>query len=204
MKSVCRVETDEKIMTLTFDDGPDPVNTALILDILKQYKIKATFFIIGKKITNNQSLLLRMKNEGHIIGNHSFSHSYFFDFYPTQKVTEDLNQSNAVIKEITGLTPKWFRPPYGVTNPNIARTVNKLQMTSIGWNVRSLDTVIQDVDKLYTRVISRIKPGSILLFHDTGSNTVETLKAVILFAQNNSYKIVGLEEMLKIKVYEEI
>jgi peptidoglycan/xylan/chitin deacetylase (PgdA/CDA1 family) len=204
MKSICKATTNEKIMALSFDDGPDPINTPLILDILKQHEIKASFFIIGKKISTNESLLLRIKNEGHLIGNHSFSHSYFFDFYPTQKVTDDLNQSTTTIRKITGLTPKWFRPPYGVTNPNIARAMRQLQMVSIGWNVRSLDTVIQDTDKLYKRVISRITPGSILLFHDTGSNTVETLKAVILFAQKNSYRIVGLDEMLNIKAYEQI
>jgi peptidoglycan-N-acetylglucosamine deacetylase len=204
MKSICKAETNDKILALTFDDGPDPVKTPLILEVLKQYHVKATFFVIGKKIKGSEPVLLKIKEEGHLIANHSFSHSYFFDFFSTQKVTEDLMAANKEIKTVTGITPVLFRPPYGVTNPNIAKAVAKLKLSSIGWNVRSLDTVIQDSEKLYKRVTSRIQPGSILLFHDTGSNTLEALKQVILFAKNNGYTIVALDQLLNLKAYEEL
>lgn len=204
IKSICKAETNEKIISLTFDDGPEIINTPILLDLLKSHQLKATFFIIGKKIKGNETILKRIKEEGHIVANHSFSHSYFYDIYSTKKVVIDLLLTNAAIKEAIGLTPKLFRPPYGVTNPNIMRAVKKLNLTSIGWNVRSLDTIIQDPEKLYKRVTSRIKPGSILLFHDTGANTLETLKEIILFTQKSGYKIVGLDELLKIKVYEEL
>ena len=179
-------------------------NLLNLLDILKSHQLKATFFVIGKKIKGNEALVKRIIEEGHIVANHSFSHSYVYDIYSTKKVTEDIRLTNTAIKETTGLTPKLFRPPYGVTNPNIARALKKTGLISIGWNVRSLDTVIQDSDKLYNRVVSRIKPGSILLFHDTGKNTIETLKEIILFTQKNGYKIVGLDQLLNIKVYEEL
>ncbi|HSZ25658.1 MAG TPA: polysaccharide deacetylase family protein [Cytophagaceae bacterium] len=203
IKSICRLDTNEKIIALTFDDGPDPINTPLILDILNKNSLHATFFVIGKKIKENESLLKRIKSEGHIIANHSFSHSYFFDFYPTKKVIADLERSSVLIKNSIGVTPKLFRPPYGVTNPNIARAVSQLHLISIGWNIRSLDTVIKNSDKLYKRIVQRIKPGSIILLHDTGAHTLETLKSVILFAQKNNYKIVRLNEMLSINPYEE-
>jgi peptidoglycan/xylan/chitin deacetylase (PgdA/CDA1 family) len=204
VKSTCKAETNEKIITLTFDDGPDVTNTPILLDILKSHQLKATFFIIGKKVKENEVLVKRIIGEGHIIANHSYSHAYFYDIYSTKKVTEDIQLTNTVIKETTGRTPKLFRPPYGVTNPNIARALKKTGLISIGWNVRSLDTVIQNSEKLYKRVVSQIKPGSILLFHDTGKNTIETLKEIILFTQKNGYKIVGLDELLNIKVYEEL
>jgi peptidoglycan/xylan/chitin deacetylase (PgdA/CDA1 family) len=204
IKSICQAETTDKKIALSFDDGPDPVKTPLILNLLKEYQLKATFFIIGKKIEGNESLLKRIVSEGHTIANHSYSHSYFFDFFPTKKVKEDLESVIYTIRGITGLTSLWFRPPYGVTNPNIAKAVKQLQLISIGWNVRSLDTVIKDSDKLVERVTSRIKPGSIILFHDTGANTLNTLKELILFTNKEGYKIIGLEELLKIKAYEEI
>ncbi len=203
VKSVCKAETNQKTLSLSFDDGPDATKTPLILETLKVNQIKASFFVIGKKIKGNEALLKQIREEGHIIANHSFSHSYFYDFYPTKKVIEDLRLNNNTIKEIIGLTPTLFRPPYGVTNPNIARAVKQLELISIGWNVRSLDTVITDTNKLLKRVTDRIKPGSILLFHDTGSNTLETLKEIILFAQKNGYRIVSLTELLKINAYEE-
>ncbi len=149
-------------------------------------------------------MVKQIHQEGHILANHSFSHTNFFDFYSSKKVTEELLQTNALIKETIGRTPKLFRPPYGVTNPNIAKAVSSLGLTSIGWNIRSLDTVIKNPDALYKRVTNRIRPGSILLFHDTGANTIEILKEVILFAQKNGYKIAGLDEMLKLNVYDEV
>jgi peptidoglycan/xylan/chitin deacetylase (PgdA/CDA1 family) len=204
IKSICKAETNEKIIALTFDDGPDVVNTPKILEILKSHQLKACFFIIGKKIKGNEELVRKISLEGHIVANHSFSHSYFYDFYSTKKVTADILMANDIIKDTIGVTPKLFRPPYGVTNPNIAKGLEKLGLNSIGWNIRSLDTVIQDPGKLLRRVIYKIKPGSILLFHDTGAGTIETLKEVILFTKKNGYKIAGLNELLKLNTYEEL
>ena len=203
LNSICFIPTSEKVFYLTFDDGPDS-NTEEILALLNKNNIKATFFVIGKKITKNEMILNRMKEEGHIIANHSFSHSYFFDFFSTKKVIADLEQTNILIKKITGLTPRLFRPPYGVTNPNIANALTKLGLASIGWNIRSLDTVIKDKEKLNKRILKRIKPGSILLLHDTGNNVIEILKEVIQFADKNGYKIACLKDKLPTNVYEEV
>ncbi len=204
MKSICSAKTNENVIALTFDDGPDILKTPAILDLLKNEGIKATFFVIGKKIKGSEAIVERMLQEGHIIANHSYSHSYFIDLFPTKKVIADLESANSIIKSITGYTPKLFRPPYGVTNPNIARAVEKMELTSIGWNIRSLDTIIKDSNKLYQRISTRIEPGSILLFHDTGTNTLEALKEVILFIKKKGYLIIGLEELLNIKPYEEV
>ncbi len=203
MPSICYAETNKKSIALTFDDGVDAVKTPLLLDLLAHYNLKASFFVIGKKIKGNELLLKRIVEEGHIIANHSYTHSYFYDFYSTKKIIEDLRHTNTILKEITGLTPTLFRPPYGVTNPNIAKAVAQLQLTSIGWNVRSLDTVIKKTDNLLKRVTKRIQPGSILLFHDTGTNTLETVRAIILFAQENGYKIINLDQLLNVRIYEE-
>jgi peptidoglycan/xylan/chitin deacetylase (PgdA/CDA1 family) len=204
MPSICNHPTDEKVFALTFDDGPDPAYTLSILALLKKYDAQAAFFVIGKKIAGHEAIMQQLDKAGHLIGNHSYSHSYVYDFYSTAKVEQDLLQASEAIRLATGLTPCWFRPPYGVTNPNIAKAVRKLKYTSIGWDVRSLDTVVTDAGKLYDRVIRRIKPGSIVLFHDTHANTVEALEKVLIFARENNYKIVRPDKMLGLKAYEEI
>ena len=204
MNSICSANILEKKIALTFDDGPDLLKTPAILDFLGEKNIKVTFFVIGKKIKGAEYLIERIVKEGHIIANHSHSHSYFFDFFTTKRIISDLDEATKTIATITGNSPNWFRPPYGVTNPTISRAIEVLKLTSIGWDVRSLDTVIKDSNKLYQRVIKRIKPGSILLFHDTGVSTLELLKEVILFAQNNGYEIIGLDDLLSIKPYEEV
>ena len=204
MNSICNANTIKKEIALTFDDGPDPIKTPILLDYLKAENCNATFFIIGKKINGNEALLKRIHQEGHILGNHSFSHSYFFDFYGTKKVILDLEETKVKIKSIVGNTPNWFRPPYGVTNPNIAKAVKHLELTSIGWDVRSLDTIIEDSEKLSQRVTKSIKPGSILLFHDTGVSTLTALKEVISFVKNNNYSIIGLDVLINEKPYKEL
>jgi peptidoglycan/xylan/chitin deacetylase (PgdA/CDA1 family) len=204
LNSICSIPTSEKIISITFDDGPDEQNTPRLLDVLKESNVKATFFIIGKKIKDRESIVQRIHQEGHIIGNHSYAHSYVYDFYSTAIVEDDIMQFNKQLYSVLAIQTQWFRPPYGVTNPNIAKALKKQNLISIGWNVRSLDTVIQNKDTLNQRVISRIKPGSILLFHDTGKYTLDTLKEVILFTQKNGYKIVGLDKLLNKNPYKNV
>jgi len=202
LNSICSISTSEKLIYLTFDDGPD-LKTKEIITLLNKYTIKATFFVIGKKIKGNESILNQMIKDGHIVANHSYSHSYFFDFYSTKKVTDDLLQTASIIKDVTGFTPTLFRPPYGVTNPNISKAIAHLKLTSIGWNIRSLDTVIKDKEKLNKRILNRINPGSILLLHDTGNNVLDVLLKIIQFAEENGYKFANLQDKLPTKVYEE-
>ena len=158
---------------LTFDDGPHPEITPQILDILKKYNQKATFFCIGKNIEQYPEISKQIHDEGHTIGNHSFSHSFYFDFFRTKKVIAELEKTNTLIKNITGKECKIFRPPYGVTNPNIAKAVKKLNLQLIGWKIRSLDTVKNK--KTVLKRLEKAKPGDIILFHDTKKHTPEIL-----------------------------
>lgn len=203
VKTYCsnRLETEKKI-ALTFDDGPNEM-TVLVLDVLKKYNAKATFFCIGKNIETHTNILKKTIEEGHTIGNHSYSHSPFFDFYRKNEVIAEIEKTDALIESVLGKKTTLFRPPYGVTNPSIRKALVVTMHKTIGWNIRSLDGIIKKEDFLLDRIIKRIKPGGIVLLHDTSIQTVHVLEQLLSFSQKNNYNVVPLEELLNIKAYED-
>ena len=185
LTSINRLNTNDKKVLLTFDDGPH-ANTVKVLEVLKKYDVKAVFFIIGKNIQSNEAILKQIVAEGHQIGNHSYSHHNFIDLWPTKKVTEDFKTCQKLIEQHQPQS-KLFRPPYGVTNPNIAKALKQLGLQSIGWNVRSYDTSIKDVEKIKQRVLSQIKPGAIILLHDRLDFMPELLEVLIPAIKEKGY-----------------
>lgn len=176
-------------IALTFDDGPHPQFTPQILDLLKTYKVKATFFCIGKNLKKYPELAQRIVDEGHSLGNHSYTHSYFFSFYPTKKIKTELDLTSQLIALYTN-NNEIFRPPYGVTNPAIARASTTYKV--IGWDVRSLDTVIKNPSKISARIIKRLNPGSIVLMHDTHKQTLPALENVLRYLKKNNIQTARL------------
>ncbi|WP_162946468.1 polysaccharide deacetylase family protein [Chitinophaga barathri] len=201
IKTLCKGDSKEKAVALSFDDGPVENYTPQILDILRKHEISAAFFCIGHRAAAAPELLRRIHSEGHLIGNHSYSHHALFDLYPTFKMKADLQKANDVIEQVIGETPKLFRPPYGVTNPMLARAVKKFDFISVGWSIRSLDTMIKDEDELFERVTKKIKAGDIFLFHDTCAATVKILPALIKKLQREGFAIKRIDELLKIPAY---
>lgn len=201
MHVICAANTNKKNIAISFDDGPANKWTAKILDILKKENIQAAFFCIGSQIKGNESLLKRLQNEGHIIGNHSYSHHFWFSMFSSKKMLEDINAMNAAVKNITGLNLKLFRPPYGVTNPNVKKAVMRGGYTPVGWSVRSMDTVIHDEKKLLEKVTRSLKPGAVFLFHDTSETTLKILPIFIKHTLNEGYNIQRLDTLLNIHPY---
>ena len=201
LKAYCSnpLET-KKIISLTFDDGPNE-NTLFILDILKRHNVKATFFCIGKNIEKHPEILKRIMEEGHVVGNHSYSHSNFFDFYRKKHVIAEIRKTDALIESISGKKVQLFRPPYGVTNPSIRKALEVTKHKVIGWNIRSLDGILKDEKIIFERIKNRIAPGGIVLLHDI-SHTVTILERLMLHLEENKYKVVSIEELLNIKAYE--
>lgn len=201
IKTICSAQTNKKQIAISFDDGPAINFTPEILQVLKNENIKATFFCIGKNISGNEKILHQINNEGHVIGNHSYSHHFWFDLFSSKKMLGDMAFMNEITKETIGLTPKLFRPPYGVTNPNLKNAIIKGNYIPIGWNIRSMDTVINDEEKLLKKITSKIKPGAIILFHDTSKTTLSILPKFIKYVKTNGYEITRLDKMLNLKPY---
>ena len=155
IRVICAAKTDKKVIAITFDDGPDAAHTLQILNILQEYDVPAAFFCIGNRIAGNEAVLKQIQQHDHIIGNHSFSHHFWFDLFSSAKMLDDIRQANQAIKQVTGLNPLLFRPPYGVINPNLKNAIIKGGRVPIGWSVRSMDTVINNPEKLLNKVLTR-------------------------------------------------
>lgn len=199
---ICGANTTKREIAISFDDGPSENYTREILKILKEEGIQASFFCIGNRIAGNETLLQEMDADGHIIGNHSYSHHFWFDMFSAKKMLRDLEQMDEAMFKAVGYTTSLFRPPYGVTNPNLRKAVIRGQYIPIGWSVRSLDTVIKDEEKLLNRLCARIEPGGIFLFHDTCKITLDILPEFIQEVKKRGFQIVPLDKLLALEAYE--
>ncbi|MEX2336687.1 MAG: polysaccharide deacetylase family protein [Fulvivirga sp.] len=183
-------------IAITFDDGP-ATYTWQVLDVLRKYDVKASFFCIGKNMDVRPDVVTRLDQEGHLVANHSWSHSHWFSFFGKKRIIVEMEKTNELIKKLTGHENKFFRPPYGVTNPAIARAVMNTGMKVIGWNLRSFDTTGAKPEKVIKRVLSRLRPGSVLLLHDNLENTAEILEAILKYAKKKEYKCVRVDRIFK-------
>jgi peptidoglycan-N-acetylglucosamine deacetylase len=202
VKAFCNnsLETEKKI-ALTFDDGPSEF-TLEVLELLKKYNAKATFFCIGKNIEKHPEIVKQIITEGHLVGNHSYSHSKFFDFYNARQIKEEIQKTDALLEKFTSKKINFFRPPYGVTTPSIRRALKITGHKTIGWNIRSLDGGTKNQELILNRIIKRVSPGGIVLLHDTALHSVLVLEQFLQFLQQNNYKVISIEELLNLKAYE--
>lgn len=205
MPAYCKaINHPKKEIALTFDDGVSkPAQSAIVLDILQKYQTPATFFCIGKNLENEAQIdiLKRMDAEGHLIGNHSYSHSNFYDFFSSKKIIAETLQTDQIVCRHIGKTPRFFRPPYGITTPNIAKAFRTLEHRTIGWSLRSLDTVIRDDKKLFERVKNRLKKGDIILLHDHMPHLENFLPVFLEYVLKEGYTVVGVDQLLGLKAY---
>ena len=187
--------TNKKV-ALTFDDGPNPEFTLRVLQILKDHNAKATFFCIGQNIESHPEILKTIAQDGHDIGNHSFSHDLMIDFNSTERWLQEIKQTDNSIHKITGKKTTLFRPSFGVTTPKLARALKVTEHKVIGWNIRSFDTVISNPQKILKRITKRVHPGAIILLHDKQSNVLFVLEHLLQFLQEYEYQAVTINELL--------
>jgi len=201
VKAYCNNSSEtEKKIAITFDDGPS-VYTLEVLQLLKKHNAKATFFCIGKNIETHPEILKQIIDDGHLVGNHSYSHSKFFDFYNQDKIRKEIIKTDQLLEQFTPGKINFFRPPYGVTTPSIRRALKVTGHKTIGWNIRSLDGGTKNQELILNRIIKRVSPGGIVLLHDTGAHSVLVLEQFLQFLQQNNYQVVSIEELLNLKAY---
>ena len=196
-------DTEKKELYLTFDNGYENGYTAKILDILKEKKIPAIFFVTGHYVKDQPDLLIRMVNEGHLIGNHSWSHPDMTQI-PDAKIEEELNRVKNEVFKITGqLDMIYLRPPRGIFNERSLAVSHKLGYKNIFWSIAYKDWEINDQrgwQYAYAKVMSQLHPGAVILLHTVSKDNTEALAKIIDDIRKQGYVFKSLDQM-KVKSY---
>ena len=183
---------NRKVVALTFDDGPNPTTTNQALDTLSKYGIKATFFVLGKNVSGNEEILKRMKSDGHIIGNHSWSHPVLSKL-SLDEAKKQITDTEDALTKVLGSSSKLMRPPYGAITDDIR---NSLDLSFIMWDVDSLDWKSKNEASILTEIQREVKNGSIILMHDIHAETVNALPKVIDYLKGQGYDFVTVPDLL--------
>lgn len=185
--------TQEKVVALTFDDGPDPIDSPAVLDILKEKEVRATFFVLGQAAQSNPFLLKRLVKEGHEIGNHSFNHDY-----QQRRLVEEMKQTDREVFAATGTHTYFYRPPGGFLSKNQLEIIKNNGHIVALWSVDSKDWRNPGVKQIVDNVVKNVFPGAIILLHDGGYQRTQTVKAlgpIIDALRNQGYRLVTLSEL---------
>ncbi len=190
---------EKKLVALTFDDGPHPKETMQVLDILKKYDAKATFFIAGKHANWYPEPLIRASNEGHEIGNHTFNHPDISSLSNAQ-IEEEIVKCEEVLVKLTGKKPTLFRPPYGsYKKENLSQIASKYNYKIVLWStIDARDWENPQPQKIANTIIQKVKSGDIILLHDYATdNTVKALDILIPELKKQGYEFVTVSELIK-------
>ncbi|CAH2575348.1 Peptidoglycan-N-acetylglucosamine deacetylase [Planktothrix rubescens] len=188
----------EKVIALTFDDGPWP-ETPKVLTILRQFNVKATFFILGQNLLLYPDIIEQVVQEGHGVGNHTWTHSY--PKMEPQKAKAEIENTSAKLELMTGLKTRLFRPPGGILDNGVADYARSKNYAVIMWSIDTKDFQKPTATVLANRVLNQANPGDIVLMHDGGGNRSETiaaLKIIIPELQKRGYRFVTVSELLSL------
>ncbi|MYQ75870.1 MULTISPECIES: polysaccharide deacetylase family protein [unclassified Streptomyces] len=164
-------------MVLSFDDGPDPLYTPPILDTLRAHDVRAMFFLCGEMANDNRDLVRRISDEGHTVGNHSWTHPLVTKL-SRAGVTDELGRTSEVIEKITGEAPLWYRAPYGAWNRDSFEIGAAMGMEPMAWTVDTLDWTVPGTGTIVRRVRQGAGAGVVVLSHDAGGNRSQSVAAL--------------------------
>lgn len=186
-------------IAVTFDDGPSPVLTPKLLDMLKARGIKATFFLIGQNAKAHPEIVKRIVAEGHEVGNHSWSHPALNKCSP-DKFRHELQDTSDAIEAASGVRPKLLRPPYGATNSNLDRRIDdEFKMKVILWSIDPMDWKYRNSERVANVILSQAKPGDITLSHDIHATTVAAMPQVFDGLLAKGFKFVTVSELIALQ-----
>ena len=204
--TIYRVNSSDKLVALTFDDGPSPVWTPKILDELKTAGIKATFFMLGDHVEKYPDVARRVVNEGHEIGNHTYDHHVLI-YYTMQELEDELEHADRIIKEVTGVTARYFRPPKAWLTREEKIKIRDMGYKVILWSLNSKDWVTFHDKQITSYILRHIQPGDIILFHDSGgafgteggdrAQTVKAISRLVKKLKERGYKFVTITQLLE-------
>lgn len=185
----------KKLVAFTFDDGPNTINTNLLLDGLEKYDAKVTFFIVGNRISKNKEVIKRAYLLGHDIGSHTYNHKNLFQLN-NNSILNEINTTNEELKKIIGISPIYLRPPYG----NINKKINDLtDMYIICWDVDPLDWKYKDRNKIKENILKNVHDGAIILLHDIYEESVMGALLAMEELEKEGYAFVTISEMAELK-----
>ena len=199
---VWSVETDKKVVALTFDDGPHEKYTTELLDTLANYDVKATFFLIGKNVEKYPEIVKRIQNEGHEIANHSYDHP-ILPFQSRRKIRRQIDSTSSLIESAAGVIPKYFRPPMGLFTSSVLNVIEASGHIALIGEVYPRDPYKPGVDKIVERVLNRTEPGSIIIMHDGGtwgkidrSQSVKAVPIIIESLREKGYRFLTVSDLI--------
>lgn len=185
-------EAEKPKIAITFDDGPHPRFTPRLLDGLKERGVKASFFVIGNLAEKYPELIVREKEEGHLIGNHTYAHIDIGKL-PEEKGREEILRTSAVIKEITGNEVEFVRPPFGSWQKKLEQ---EMEMIPVLWSVDPLDWTTKNPDEIVNKVVTKVKENDIILLHDCYQSSVDAALRIIDILQKEGYEFVTVDDMI--------
>lgn len=199
---IWEAHTKEKLMALTFDDGPDQEKTDEILNLLEQYQAKSTFFVIGRKVLQYPDVVRRIVREGHEVANHTFSHVFFKLPASEQLVQSEIEQTEEAIFITTGIGTKLFRPPGGMYDETVIRVSSEMGLFPVmwSWHQDTRDWAHPGVQKIIRKVLKNARSGDIVLFHDHvagKSQTIPALKVILPELKARGYRLVTVSELIQ-------
>ena len=204
-KFIYKIKTNEKFVALTFDDGPHPLFTNRLLDIFKEKGIKATFFVAGNKIEKHKKIISRMIAEGHELGNHSYYHKNLI-FKKKSMIREEIQKTDRLLRELGVKGDIHFRPPFGRLLFAACSVIASLNKKVIMWNVPTRDFKESDPNVILKRIYKRIKPGAIIVLHDSGIErpgkkidrqaTIDVVKMLIDGLPKRGYEFRTISELI--------
>jgi peptidoglycan-N-acetylglucosamine deacetylase len=164
--TISRVNHGGDCIALTFDDGPDPLVTPKILDLLNASGARGTFFVIGRSLERNLDVARRALDAGHELGNHSWQHAYFQSMHSTRALARDVDSADRLLNSLSNRVRMLYRAPVGIKSPPLARVAKARGLTVVAWSIHSRDTIDFNPKRVAARVLRRIRPGDIVLMHD--------------------------------------
>ena len=189
------VQRDDKTVALSFDAAWGNEDTQTLIDILSEYKINATFFVVGQWVDKYPDSVKALSDAGNEVMGHSDDHAHFASL-SEDEIKSNINACNDKIENVTGVRPTLFRCPYGEYNDTVIKTVNGRGITPIQWDVDSLDWKELSADEISSRVLNNVKSGSIILFHNAAKHTPEALPGIIDALLADGYTIVPISKLL--------